>query len=97
VRVHAELREPGLLALSVSDDGKGIPSRHRTAVFDPFTRLAGAESTPGAGLGLAIVREIAVAHGGQVQVLDPLDGPGVVVEIVIPLGAIPPVRLEAAS
>jgi signal transduction histidine kinase len=96
VRLHAEARE-GMLALSVSDDGKGIPARHRDAVFDPFTRLTGAETTPGAGLGLAIVREIAVAHGGHATVASPQDSPGVVVEIVIPLGASAPTRVETTS
>ncbi len=73
------------LALSVSDHGRGIPSRQREAVFEPFLRLAGSEHTTGAGLGLAIVREIAVAHGGTVRVRDATAGPGAVFEIEIPL------------
>jgi hypothetical protein len=66
-------------------------------LLDPFTRLEGAESTPGAGLGLAIVREIAVGHGGTVDVHDPVEGQGVVVEIVIPIGQVPSASLESAS
>lgn len=76
---------PVRLTLSVSDHGRGIPPRQREAVFEPFLRLAGSEHTTGAGLGLAIVREIAVAHGGSVRVRDATPGPGVVFEIEIPL------------
>jgi len=48
--------------LSVIDDGPGIADAERDAVFEPFHRSPG--SPPGAGLGLAIVREVALDHGG---------------------------------
>lgn len=51
-----------LIRLSVLDDGPGIPDTERGAVFEPFHRSPG--SPPGAGLGLAIVREVALDHGG---------------------------------
>ena len=73
------------LLLIVSDSGKGIPRKLQKSVFEPFTRLNGAEGTPGAGLGLAIVREIAEAHGGSVVVRDRSAGPGAEFEIAIPL------------
>jgi signal transduction histidine kinase len=54
----------------VEDDGPGIPSADADRIFEPFTRLdvAGTRRVPGAGIGLAVVREVAVAHGGQVWV-----------------------------
>jgi signal transduction histidine kinase len=53
--------------LSVGDRGPGVPSDARDRIFDRFWRGANVE-TPGAGLGLAIVRETMRAHGGDVAV-----------------------------
>ena len=51
--------------LSVEDDGPGIPSAHRDAVFERFYRVEGGMAS-GSGLGLAISREIAKVMGGDV-------------------------------
>jgi signal transduction histidine kinase len=58
--------------LVVSDDGDGIPPADRTRVFERFTRLdnARARSQGGAGLGLAIAKEIVDSHGGTIAVGD---------------------------
>ena len=53
--------------LEVSDGGKGVPEAERDGVFTPFHRLAG--DTEGAGLGLALVRQIARLHGGDAAVV----------------------------
>ena len=52
--------------LRVRDHGPGIDEEDRPLVFERFYRSAAARSMPGAGLGLAIVREVAEAHGGTV-------------------------------
>jgi signal transduction histidine kinase len=75
-RVTIELRGTGAeVELVVADDGPGVPVPDRDRVFDRFTRLDDARSrqTGGAGLGLAIAREVVEAHGGRVRVED---GPG---------------------
>ena len=56
--------------LTVSDDGNGIPASDYEAIFERFTRLddARARDTGGAGLGLAIVRDIVERHHGSVTV-----------------------------
>jgi signal transduction histidine kinase len=50
----------------VEDEGPGVPAQERERIFDPFHRLPGSQ---GAGLGLAIVREVAREHDGQVALL----------------------------
>lgn len=58
------------VVLTVTDDGPGIPAEMREQVFERFVRLDSARThkDSGAGLGLAIVREITRAHGGEVSV-----------------------------
>ncbi len=69
--------ELGRAVLDVDDDGPGIAIADRERVFDRWVRLDTSRSRPGggAGLGLALVREIARSHGGDVAVADsPLGG-----------------------
>ncbi|HSQ04847.1 MAG TPA: sensor histidine kinase N-terminal domain-containing protein [Burkholderiales bacterium] len=69
------------LKLSVEDDGTGIPESERTRVFDRFHRVPG--SAPGGcGLGLAIVLEIARAHGAEVQIDTPRSGRGTIFSVI---------------
>jgi signal transduction histidine kinase len=56
-------------AISVEDSGPGIPAEDRPHIFDRFWRGKGVR-TEGAGLGLAIVMEIAKAHGASIAVSD---------------------------
>ena len=67
VRVHAR-REGGQLVIDVDDDGPGIPQALREDVFRPFFRLDEARNMDesGNGLGLAIARDVARSHGGDV-------------------------------
>jgi two-component system sensor histidine kinase MprB len=64
--------------LQVRDHGPGFADEDRPLVFDRFYRSAAARSMPGAGLGLAIVREVAEAHGGTVAAENARDGGAVV-------------------
>ena len=52
--------------VSVVDDGPGVPEAERERLFDRFYRLERSRSTPGSGLGLALVAAIARLHGGMV-------------------------------
>lgn len=63
--------------LVVADDGPGIPTEHHARVFERFSRLDQARSrdTGGCGLGLAIVRDVVVRHGGTI-VIASTDGTG---------------------
>ena len=70
--------------ITVTDDGPGIPEADRQRVFDRFTRLddGRARDAGGAGLGLAIVRELVRRHHGTITLGDA--GPGLRAEIRIP-------------
>ncbi|MBC2901559.1 sensor histidine kinase [Streptomyces cupreus] len=60
----------GQVRLTVEDDGPGVPPADRKRVFDRFVRLdeSRARGAGGAGLGLAIVAEVAAAHRGRAEV-----------------------------
>jgi two-component system osmolarity sensor histidine kinase EnvZ len=62
-------REQRFITIHVDDDGPGIAPEHREDVFRPFYRLDSArnQDESGAGLGLAIARDIARSHGGDVS------------------------------
>ena len=69
--VHVTLRrEKQTAVLRVADTGPGIPADCRESIFQPFFRVDKSRSREmgGVGLGLALVREIAVLHGGSVTV-----------------------------
>ncbi|MFI5680695.1 sensor histidine kinase [Streptomyces cellulosae] len=55
---------PGTVRVEVLDRGPGMADADLIRVFDRFYRAADARSLPGSGLGLSIVREVALAHGG---------------------------------
>lgn len=63
IRVGVGMRDAGC-AISVIDDGPGVPENLREAVLQRFYRLEASRTTPGSGLGLAIVAAIAHRHRG---------------------------------
>lgn len=72
VSLRASMGAAGSLVLTVEDDGPGIPVADRARVFEPFHRLDSSRDrhTGGFGLGLAIVRRVALVHGGEVHLDD---------------------------
>jgi signal transduction histidine kinase len=85
VRLEVDVTE-GRVRFAVLDDGPGIPPGEREQVFERFHRVDPGRSRAhgGAGLGLAIVRAIARAHGGEVRAGDGPGGSGARVELVLP-------------
>jgi len=83
-RVDVELGKEGNQAvISVYDSGPGIPEAERERVFERFYRVAGSD-VPGSGLGLSIVRQVAVMHGGHIELNTATTG-GLSVRVVLPL------------
>jgi signal transduction histidine kinase len=71
----------GTVRFFVRDRGPGIPSQERESVFRPFYRMEAARSTPGSGLGLALVAAIAKYHGARITLEDAAPGVLFVVEL----------------
>jgi two-component system, OmpR family, sensor kinase len=68
----------------VADSGPGIPEQEREQIFERFHRGGdGRRRSEGAGLGLSIVRAIAEAHGGRVE-LDSREGAGATFTLIVP-------------
>jgi signal transduction histidine kinase len=74
--------EGGAVALSVSDDGPGIPAALREDARRRFVRLDAARSTAGSGLGLALVDAVARLNGGRLELSDAR--PGLRATLIIP-------------
>ncbi|WP_296223492.1 ATP-binding protein [Ralstonia sp. UBA689] len=91
ITLRAETGPAGALCLTVEDDGPGIAVPDRARVFEPFLRLDASRDrhTGGFGLGLAIVRRIALVHGGEVR-LDASAGGGARFAVLLPAMTIPP-------
>lgn len=78
--------EPGFVRFSVRDHGPGIPEASVGRIFDRFYRAPNQERRTGAGLGLAIAREIVVAHGGSIACTSE-EGKGSEFYFILPLSA----------
>jgi signal transduction histidine kinase len=72
-RVYAD---GGQAVVEVDDDGPGVPDHERERVFEPFQRGEPSRSraTGGSGLGLAVVRSVARAHGGEATIENRAEG-----------------------
>ena len=79
-------QEASVAVIQVSDRGPGVPDALQDRIFEPFYRLPGAsERHGGVGLGLALVKSIALRHGGTVQCTNRTGG-GACFELRLPYG-----------
>jgi signal transduction histidine kinase len=75
--------QAGQAIFAVLDDGDGVTPDERTVIFEPGARgVAGAGSSGGAGLGLALARRLAESSGGTIELTD---GPGSAFRLRLPL------------
>ena len=86
-RITVRVSAGATASVLVNDTGPGVPPADRERIFDRLVRLDEARSVDdgGAGLGLAIARGIAQAHGGDLRCVDPPDGTGAAFELTLPL------------
>lgn len=70
------------VAIAVEDRGPGIVETDRAQAVKRFGRLDAARSTPGAGLGMALVEAVARLHGGRFELAD--NAPGLIARIILP-------------
>jgi two-component system sensor histidine kinase SenX3 len=82
-------RSDGLVEVSVSDQGLGIPATEQARIFERFYRVDPARSraTGGTGLGLSIVKHVAANHGGEVTLWS-LEGQGSTFTLRLPDSAV---------
>jgi signal transduction histidine kinase len=83
IRLSAE-PDGAFIRFQVSDTGEGISAEHLPRLFEKFFRVPGSRSRGGAGLGLAITREIILSHGGQIDVAS-RPGAGTTFTFLVPL------------
>ena len=85
VRLSTRRLPSGGAEVTVEDDGPGIPEAQREEAFRPFSRLDDSrnQNTKGVGLGLAIARDVARSHGGDI-ILDASDLGGLKAVIRLP-------------
>src|SRR5581483_8514763 len=86
------IRSAGQVELRVRDTGEGIPREHLMRIFEPFFQVESADgrrkaARGGAGLGLAIVRQLVELHGGRMWAES--EGPGRGSTFVVRLPATP--------
>lgn len=70
ITVSAREAESGMVQVSVSDQGVGIPEAYRQTIFEKYERVKTESSSKGLGLGLAFCRLAVEAHGGRIWVDD---------------------------
>ncbi|HET6257032.1 MAG TPA: HAMP domain-containing sensor histidine kinase [Pseudonocardia sp.] len=86
-RITVGVSVRGAATLLVTDTGPGVPPADRERIFDRLVQLDEARTADGggAGLGLAIARGIARAHGGDLRCVDPPDGTGAAFALILPI------------
>jgi two-component system sensor histidine kinase/response regulator len=74
-------RRDDMIAISVADDGPGIPDQEKSKVTERFYRGDASRGTPGVGLGLALVKAVATLHRGSLDFAD--NNPGLIATLTV--------------
>jgi signal transduction histidine kinase len=84
VSITARHNNPNFIEVSIADTGPGIPAEQMRHIFERFYRADASAGKAGAGLGLAIARQIVLAHGGDINAKSKL-GKGTEFTIKLPI------------
>lgn len=81
-------RRDNMIAIVITDSGRGISKNFLRRVFEPFSQLdeSMTRSDGGLGLGLAIARELVLLHGGTIEATSPGPGLGATFTVMLPVG-----------
>jgi signal transduction histidine kinase len=74
VTLAARRGAEGLVEVEIADDGPGLDAADRARAGERFFRADAARATPGSGLGLSLVRAVAMLHGGELRLADARPG-----------------------
>ena len=96
VRVQMQPVDGGVMEISFSDSGPGIPLEDREKIFERFYRSAASRAMPGSGLGLAIVKQVILRHHGTIEAGDSDDN-GAKMTVRLPGAAAPEGLLDSSS
>ena len=89
ITISARRAADDVVAISVEDEGPGIPQHARELAFEKFYRVdsnTNGSSRTGIGMGLAIAKGIVEAHGGHIWIEDATSGRGTRVVFTVPVG-----------
>jgi signal transduction histidine kinase len=79
----------GDVRIAIADEGPGIPAADRATVWKPYQRGRTAGHNAGSGIGLAVVRDVTVAHGGRAWIEETASGRGASFVVALPVAAGP--------
>ena len=82
--VQLSIKSGSIISFNVTDHGNGVLPEQYEEIFQPFHRAPGKQNVAGFGLGLALVKQIAEAHGGLVEVI-PNVGKGFSITVSLPM------------
>ena len=83
------------VAVTVSDNGPGIPDALKDRAVERFFRVEASRNAPGAGLGLSLVAAVAERHGGALELAD--NDPGLLAVLTLPREPRPAAGLAASA
>ncbi|MFL5619172.1 MAG: sensor histidine kinase [Gemmatimonadaceae bacterium] len=75
---------PAEVRIEITDEGPGIPPADRERIWRPYQRGSTVGSTAGSGVGLSVVRDVVVQHGGRAWAEDPPEGHGARFVVTLP-------------